>query len=103
MTDSKSIRILLVDDHAVVREGYRSLLEKQPGMEVVAEAADGAEAYSCFKDCNPEIAVMDISMPGQGGWKLLFVLNNDTRMRRSWYSACTRIQALLFRQSGQVR
>jgi two-component system, NarL family, invasion response regulator UvrY len=46
MTGSESIRILLVDDHAIVREGYRSLLAKQPGMEVVAEAADGAEAYS---------------------------------------------------------
>jgi two-component system invasion response regulator UvrY len=45
MTDPKSIRILLVDDHAIVREGYRSLLGKQPGMEVVGEAADGAEAY----------------------------------------------------------
>ncbi|WP_404355115.1 response regulator [Methylotuvimicrobium sp. KM1] len=67
MTDSESIRILLVDDHAVVREGYRSLLEKQPGMKVVAEAADGAEAYSRFKDCDSDIAVMDISMPGQGG------------------------------------
>jgi two-component system, NarL family, invasion response regulator UvrY len=67
MTGSESIRILLVDDHAIVREGYRSLLEKQSGMEVVAEAADGAEAYSHFKDCNPDIVVMDISMPGQGG------------------------------------
>lgn len=67
MTGSESIRILLVDDHAIVREGYRSLLEKQSGIEVVAEAADGAEAYLRFKDCNPDIAVMDISMPGQGG------------------------------------
>jgi len=67
MTGSESIRILLVDDHAIVREGYRSLLEKQSGMEVVSEATDGAEAYSRFKDCNPDIVVMDISMPGQGG------------------------------------
>jgi DNA-binding NarL/FixJ family response regulator len=67
MTGSESIRILLVDDHAIVREGYRSLLEKQSGMEVVAEAADGTKAYSRFKDCNPDIVVMDISMPGQGG------------------------------------
>jgi DNA-binding NarL/FixJ family response regulator len=67
MTDSGNIRILLVDDHAIVREGYRSLLEKQPGMAVVAEAADGAEAYSRFKDCTPDMVIMDISMPGQGG------------------------------------
>ncbi len=61
------IRILLVDDHAIVREGYRSLLEKQPGMEVVAEAVDGNEAYSLFKECDPDLVIMDISMPGQGG------------------------------------
>jgi len=67
MTGSKSIRILLVDDHAIVREGYRSLLEKQSGMEVVAEAADGGEAYLRFKDCNPDVSIMDISLPGQGG------------------------------------
>ncbi len=67
MTDPKSIRILLVDDHAIVREGYRSLLQKQMGMEVVGEAADGAEAYSRFKDCNPDVVIMDISLPGQGG------------------------------------
>jgi DNA-binding NarL/FixJ family response regulator len=67
MTGSASIRILLVDDHAIVREGYRSLLEKQAGMEVVAEAGDGADAYARFKDCNPDIVIMDISMPGQGG------------------------------------
>ena len=41
--------IMLVDDHAVVREGYRSVLQKQPGLQVVAEAGDGAEAYRLFK------------------------------------------------------
>lgn len=67
MTGSKPIRILLVDDHAIVREGYRSLLAKQPGMEIAAEAADGAEAYLRFKACNPDIVIMDISLLGQGG------------------------------------
>ncbi|MBS3953688.1 MAG: DNA-binding response regulator [Methylobacter sp.] len=67
MASSDRIRILLVDDHAIVREGYRSLLAKQPGMEVIAEAADGVEAYSHFKACKPDVAVMDISLPGQGG------------------------------------
>ena len=47
--------ILLVDDHSVVREGYRSVLQKQPGLRVVAEAADGAEAYRLFKSEGPEI------------------------------------------------
>jgi two-component system invasion response regulator UvrY len=71
MTASAHIRILLVDDHAIVREGYRSLLEKQPRLEVVAEAADGAEAYARFKDCNPDLVIMDLSLPGPGGLEVI--------------------------------
>lgn len=59
--------ILLVDDHAVVREGYRSVLQKQPGLRVVAEASDGAEAYRLFKAMEPDLVVMDLTMPGIGG------------------------------------
>jgi DNA-binding NarL/FixJ family response regulator len=61
------IRVLLVDDHAVVREGYRALIEKHEGMTVVAEAANAASAYQCYKEVRPDVAVMDISMPGRGG------------------------------------
>lgn len=66
MTDAR-IRILIADDHAIVREGYRSLLEKQPGMQVVAEATDGASAYARFQETSPDVIIMDLSMPGQGG------------------------------------
>jgi two-component system, NarL family, invasion response regulator UvrY len=66
MTDG-SRRIMLVDDHAIVREGYRTVLQKQPGMRVVAEAADGAEAYRLFKDVRPDLVIMDLTMPGIGG------------------------------------
>ncbi|PHS25448.1 MAG: DNA-binding response regulator [Methylophaga sp.] len=62
-----TIKIMLVDDHAIVREGYRSLLQKQDNMEVIAEARDGAQAYFSYKKYNPDIVIMDISMPGQGG------------------------------------
>ncbi len=58
---------MLVDDHAIVREGYRSLLQKQQNMSVIAEASDGAQAYLSYKEHNPDIVIMDISMPGQGG------------------------------------
>ena len=58
---------MLVDDHAIVREGYRSLLQKQDNMAVIAEASDGAEAYLQYKQHNPDVTVMDISMQGQGG------------------------------------
>jgi two-component system invasion response regulator UvrY len=59
--------IMLVDDHAIVREGYRSVLQKQPRLRVVAEAADGAEAYRLFKDTRPDLVIMDLTMPGFGG------------------------------------
>lgn len=67
MNVSARIDILLVDDHAIVREGYRSLLQKQPGLNVVAEAADGAQAYALFKACAPDVVIMDLSLPGQSG------------------------------------
>lgn len=63
----KAVRVLLVDDHAVVREGYRTLLEKHDGLTVVGEAANAATAYQCYKDTRPDVVVMDISMPGRGG------------------------------------
>jgi two-component system, NarL family, invasion response regulator UvrY len=59
--------IMLVDDHAIVREGYRSVLQKQRGLRVVAEAADGAEAYRLFKAVLPDLVIMDLIMPGIGG------------------------------------
>ena len=58
---------MLVDDHAIVREGYRSLLQKQENMEVIAEASDGAQAYLRYKKYQPDIVIIDISMPNQGG------------------------------------
>ncbi len=61
------IRVMLVDDHAIVREGYRSLLQKQDRLEVVAEAGNGAEAYRVYKEVKPDLVIMDISMPGIGG------------------------------------
>jgi two-component system, NarL family, invasion response regulator UvrY len=65
--NSRSIRILLVDDHAIVREGYRSLLEKQPRMQIVGEAEDGNQAYERSLTTSPDVIIMDLSMPGQGG------------------------------------
>lgn len=63
----RPIKIMLVDDHAIVREGYRALLERQADMQVVAEASDGEEAYHRFKECSPDVVIIDLSMPGQGG------------------------------------
>jgi two-component system, NarL family, invasion response regulator UvrY len=59
--------ILLIDDHSVVREGYRAVLQKQPGLRVVAEAADGTEAYRLYKAMQPDLVIMDLAMPGISG------------------------------------
>ncbi|MBZ8140537.1 DNA-binding response regulator [Rubrivivax gelatinosus] len=61
------IRVLIVDDHAVVRSGYRTYLEQMGGFEVVAEADNAAEAYAQYKRCQPDIVIMDIMMPGASG------------------------------------
>lgn len=60
------VRLLLVDDHKIFREGVRLLLEAQGEFEVVGEAGDGAEALRLARELRPEVAVMDISMPGNG-------------------------------------
>jgi two-component system, NarL family, invasion response regulator UvrY len=61
------ISILLVDDHPIVRQGYRRVLENQTDFRVVAEADSAASAYSAFKTHSPDVVVMDISMPGASG------------------------------------
>ena len=60
-------RVMLADDHAIVREGYRSLLQKQDRLQVVAEADNGADAYRVYKEARPDLVIMDLSMPGIGG------------------------------------
>lgn len=61
------IRVLLVDDHAVVREGYRRLLERTEDISVIAEVASGEEAYRVVCELQPDVTVMDINLPGLGG------------------------------------
>lgn len=64
---SRPIRVLLVDDHPVVRTGYRHLLETDADIEVIGEAHDSASAYEAFKSLAPDVVVMDISLPGASG------------------------------------
>ncbi len=69
MTESgkSPVRVVLVDDHAVVREGYRRLLERTEDISVIAEVASGEEAYRIVCDLRPDVTVMDINLPGLGG------------------------------------
>lgn len=62
-----AVKIILADDHQVLREGIRSLLDKQTNMEVVAEAADGRTAVRLAREMNPDVVIMDIAMPDLNG------------------------------------
>ena len=62
-----TIRVIIAEDHAVVREGTRELLDREKDIEVVGEAADGAEAVALVDNLHPDVAIVDISMPGMGG------------------------------------
>jgi DNA-binding NarL/FixJ family response regulator len=70
------IRVMLVDDHAVVREGYRRLLECQGDLQVIAEASDGHEALHTWREHHPDVTVIDLGLPGLGGLELI------TRLRQ---------------------
>ena len=60
----KNIRIFIADDHAIVRTGLAALLDTEPGLEVVGEAADGAEAVRKVQKTHPDVVVMDLLMQG---------------------------------------
>src|SRR5689334_16402922 len=64
---SMPIRILLADDHTIVRDGLRALLERQPDMSVVAEAGDGRECVQMTAEHSPDVVMMDVAMPGMNG------------------------------------
>lgn len=79
---SKRIRLLLVDDHSVVRMGLAALLGLDPAFEVVAEAEDGEEALRLYPEIKPDVILMDVRMPGLGGAGAVH------QLRKDWPDAC---------------
>ena len=78
----EALRLLVADDHEIVRTGLRSLLEAQPGWQVTAEASDGREAVEKAKEVKPDVAVLDISMPSLNGLEAARqMLKNDARAK----------------------
>lgn len=77
-TLAAKIRVLLVDDHAVVRAGYRILLQTTPDIEVVAEAGTGEEAQACFLSERPDVTIMDLVLPGISGLEIIRRIINRT-------------------------
>lgn len=68
---TQTLRIMLVDDHAVVRMGFRLLLDTTSDIRVVAECGSGEEALQCFAEVKPDVVVLDLSMGGMGGLETL--------------------------------
>lgn len=71
------IRVFIADDHAVVRDGVRHILERAGGFEVVGDADDAAAVLSRLRQCVPQILVLDLSMPGRNGLELIRQLRSD--------------------------
>jgi NarL family two-component system response regulator LiaR len=71
MTSSAKTRVLIVDDHAIVREGLRSLIEDEPSLELAGEARNGEEATSLARSARPDVILLDLVMPGLDGIETL--------------------------------
>lgn len=72
-----TIRILLADDHRIIREGLASLLERQQNMEVIRQASDGLQAVELSRDLDPDVVVMDLTMPGMNGIEATRLITNE--------------------------
>jgi DNA-binding NarL/FixJ family response regulator len=95
MVTAQRIRVLLVDDHTMFRQGLRTLLQSYPDIEVVDEASDGAEAVSKVSAAQPAVVVMDISMPRMDGVAA-------TRLLKSQHSQVTVLGLSVTGQGYQV-
>src|SRR6266496_421195 len=71
----KTVKIVLVDDHVVIREGIRKILEEDPAFCVVGEAHDGHTALACCKQVQPDVVVLDIAMKGMNGFDAVRALS----------------------------
>jgi len=76
-SDAKSIRILAVDDHALLREGIAGLVSDQPDMKIVAEASNGREAIEQFRKHNPDITLIDLQMPEMNGIDAMIAVRSE--------------------------
>ena len=87
-------RVVLADDHSIVRKGLRAVLEEEPGIEVAAEASNGREAVRACEELRPHVAVIDIAMPQLNGIEAAVQIQKASpatgviMLSRRWSSAC---------------
>lgn len=74
---TETIRILIADDHAVVRKGLHTLITSEPGMDIVGEAADGVEAVFKARTLQPDVILLDLVMPRQGGLEAIIEIKKE--------------------------
>jgi two-component system response regulator NreC len=72
--DAPQIRVLIADDHAVVREGIRQIIRREPDLELVGEAADGLETIELTRRMKPDVVVLDVAMPGVSGMEAIHLV-----------------------------
>jgi two-component system NarL family response regulator len=77
VAEAPHIRVLLADDHTVVREGFAAILGYQPGMEVAGQAADGHAAVELYRKLRPDVLLVDLRMPGLGGVEVLAAIRAE--------------------------
>jgi DNA-binding NarL/FixJ family response regulator len=82
MNDASVITVMLVDDHQLLRESYRALLSRAPDIKVIAEAANGLQALQIANELQPNLIVMDVTMPGMGGIEATRLIKDALRQTK---------------------
>ncbi|MCW5313048.1 response regulator [Nostoc sp. KVJ3] len=82
MSQSTTIRVLIVDDHAIVRKGLATIINRDPEMTVIAQAEDGQQAIEAFREYQPDVTLMDLRMPKMGGVEAIMVICAEFKQAR---------------------
>ena len=82
MSQSTTIRVLIVDDHAIVRKGLATIINRDPEMTVIAQAENGQQAIDAFREYQPDVTLMDLRMPKMGGVEAIMAICAEFKQAR---------------------